>query len=117
MGCAACGQKRIGFSANTAFVLGTDAPDSTKYVQVKQANILSGVRVGEYRWVTGSGVAQAEEEGLILESGARPQGAQHLRPKEVWCVKMSGTEKCFRTMDQARRYSKMYDSPIEHRTL
>ncbi len=117
MGCAACGQKRIGFSERTAFVLGSDAPGSSKYVQIRNENIIKNVRVGEYRWVTGSGVEQAIEEGLILESGSRPKAASHLRPREVWCVNISDNEKCFRTRDQASRYSKMYNAPIEHKEL
>lgn len=116
MGCASCGQKRIGFSARTAHVLGRDASSDPIYVLVKQDGVLPNVRVGEYRWVTGSGVESAIESGLIIESGIRPQPA-HLSPSEVWCVVYSGSERCFRTIEQARRYATKYNAPIDHRIL
>lgn len=116
MGCSACGGRRIGFSAATAHVLGSDSSEAPIYAQVKADGILPNVRVGEYRWVTGTGVTQAVDNGVLVESGVRPKPT-HLAPSEVWCVTTAGTERCFRTIDQARRYSRANDSPIEHRIL
>ncbi len=116
MACAACGQRRIGFSAATAHVLGSDCSESPIYAQIKTAGLLPNVRVGEYRWVTGSGVSNAISNGLLVESGVRPKPT-HLAPKEVWCVATSGSERCFRTVEQARKYAKKNNSPIEHRLL
>lgn len=116
MGCAACGQKRIGFSAATAHVLGSDTKTNPIYVLVKHSNVLPNVRIGEYRWVTGSGVAGAVDEGLISESGVSSRPA-HIKPSEVWCVTVSGSERCFRTLDLARRYARKTNSPIEHKLL
>lgn len=116
MACAACGQRRIGFSASTAHVLGADSPMQPIYALIKQSGLLPNVRVGEYRWVTGMGVAKAIDDELIQESGVRPKPT-HLAPSEVWCVKTSGTERCFRTIEQARKYAQKNNSPIEHRLL
>lgn len=116
MACSGCGKNKIGLSASKAFVLGQDDQNPPIYALVKQNGVLPGVPVGQYRWVTGTGVSAAVEEGLIIESGVTPNRA-HIAPQEVWCVKEGASERCFRTLALAERYGRRSGSEPEHRIL
>lgn len=66
-----CGSSRaVGLRPNTAFLIGSDDGQAPRYVKFNDGDLVPNVPAGANRYVRGSGVDQAIEEGKIEDAGS-----------------------------------------------